>query len=87
MENQLIYIEDLLPRDFRAETTLKVVQFWHQNPMPPIPRLRKFRHSLRLMARTHSRDWRAATDALNAVEDKLEMFDRFATIDRLVRAS
>ena len=25
--------------------------------------------------------WRAATDALNAVEDKLEIFDRFATIE------
>ncbi len=39
MENQLVFIEEFLPRDFRAETTLKVVQFWHQNPMPPNPSL------------------------------------------------
>jgi hypothetical protein len=25
--------------------------------------------------------WRIATDVLNAIEDKLEMFDRFATIE------
>ncbi len=25
--------------------------------------------------------WRTATDVLNAIEDKLEMFDRFATIE------
>ena len=44
------------------------------------PRLRKFAHSSLRTVRTFTK-WRAATDALNAVEDKLEMFDRFATIE------
>ena len=77
MENQLVYIEEFLPCDFRAETTLKVVQFWHQNPMTLIPRLSKFTHSLRLIARTLSEtgaqqptpsmrsriSWRCSTDS------------------------
>jgi hypothetical protein len=35
MENQLVFVEECLPAQLRAETPLKVVQFWHQNPMPP----------------------------------------------------
>jgi len=81
MENQLVYIEEFVPRDFRAETTLKVVQFWHQNPMPPNPSLEQVHAFVAPHRPDAFRNWRAATDALSAVEDKLEMFDRFATIE------
>lgn len=81
MENQLVFVEECLPRDLRAETTLKVIQFWHHHPMPPNASLAE----VRAFVAPHGPDaftkWRAATDALNAVEDKLEMFDRFATIE------
>jgi hypothetical protein len=81
MENQLVLIEEFLPADFRAETTLKVVQFWHQNPMPPNPSLAQVREFVPPHGPEAFTNWRAAADALNAVEDKLEMFDRFATIE------
>ena len=81
MENELAFIEEFLPLDFRAETTLKVVQFWHQNPMPPNPSLAQVHAFVAPHGPDAFRNWRAATDALNAVEDRLEMFDRFATIE------
>jgi hypothetical protein len=81
MENQLVFVEECLPPDLRAETTLKVIQFWHQHPMPPNASLAE----VRAFVAPHGPDaftkWRAATDALNAVKDKLEMFDQFATIE------
>jgi hypothetical protein len=85
MENQLNFIEEFLPLDVRAETPLKVVQFWHQNPRPPIHSPEQTHAQIHAFIAPHGPDaftkWRAATDALNAVEDKLEMFDRFATIE------
>ena len=85
MENQLVFIEEFLPREVRAETALKVVQFWHQNPKPTIVSPPQIHAQIHAFVAPHVPDvftnWRAATDALNAVEDKLEMFDRFATIE------
>jgi hypothetical protein len=85
MENQLVFIEEFLPHDVRAETPLKVVQFWHQNPRPTIVSPEQTHAQIRAFVAPHGPDaftkWRAATEALNAVEDKLEMFDRFATIE------
>ncbi len=81
MENQLVFVEEFLPSDLRAETPLKVIQFWHQNPMPP----NASPAAVHAFVAPHDADvftrWRTATDALNAVGDKLEMFDRFATIE------
>ena len=85
MENQLNFIGEFLPLDVRAETPLKVVQFWHQNPRPPIHSPEETHAQIHAFVAPHGPDaftkWRAATDALNVVEDKLEMFDRFATIE------
>ena len=81
MENQLIFVEECLPSDLRAETSLKVIQFWHQHLMPSSTSLVE----VHAFVAPHGPDaftkWRTATDALNAVEDKLEMFDRFSTIE------
>lgn len=81
MENQLVFVEECLPPVLRAETPLKVIQFWHQHPMPPNASLAE----VHAFVAPHGPDaftgWRTATDALNVVEDKLEMFDRFATIE------
>jgi hypothetical protein len=81
MEKQLVFVEEYLPPPLRAETPLKVIQFWHQHPMPPNASLAE----VRAFVAPHGPDaftkWLTATDALNAVEDKLEMFDRFATIE------
>jgi len=81
MENQLVFVEECLPSDLRAETPLKVIQFWHQHPTPPNASLAE----VHAFVAPHGPDaftkWRTATDALNAMEDKLEMFDRFATIE------
>lgn len=66
MENQLVYIEEFVPRDFRAETPLKVVQFWHQNPMPPNPSLAQVHEFIAPHGPDAFGNWRAATDALNA---------------------
>jgi len=85
MENQLNFLEEFLPLDVRAETPPKVVQFWHQNPRPPIHSPAQTRAQIHAFVAPHGSDalrkWRAATNALNAVKDKLEMFDRFATIE------
>jgi hypothetical protein len=81
MENQLVFVEECLPSDLRAETPLKVIQFWHQHPIPPNASLAE----VHAFVAPHGPDaftkWSTATDALNAMEDKLEMFDRFATIE------
>ena len=81
MENQLVFVEECLPSDLRAETPLKVIQFWHKHPIPPNASLAE----VHAFVAPHGADaftkWRNATDALNAVADKLEMFDRFATIE------
>lgn len=81
MENQLVFVEECLPEKLRAETPLKVVQFWHQNPMPPNASIEQ----VQAFVAPHGPDafakWRTATDTLNQLGDKLEMFDRFATIE------
>lgn len=81
MENQLVFVEECLPAPLQAETPLKVVQFWHQNPMPPNASMEQ----VHAFVPTHGADafanWRTATDSMNQLADKLEMFDRFATIE------
>ena len=81
MENQLVFVEEVLPQKLRDETPLKVVQFWHQNPMPPNASIEQ----VHAYVAPHGADafniWRTATDSLNQLGDKLEMFDRFATIE------
>ncbi|HYM75650.1 MAG TPA: hypothetical protein VE377_06695 [Candidatus Dormibacteraeota bacterium] len=81
MENQLVFVEECLPEKLRAETPLKVVQFWHQNPMPPNASIEQ----VHAFVAPHGPDafakWHTATHALNQLGDKLEMFDRFATIE------
>jgi hypothetical protein len=81
MENQLVFVDEFLPPDLRAETPLKVIQFWHQHPIPPNASLSE----VNAFVAPHGPDaftkWRTSTDALNTVEDKLEMFDRFAAIE------
>jgi hypothetical protein len=81
MENQLIFVEECLPSDLRAETPLKVIQFWHQHPMPPNASLAEVHAFVPPQGPDAFTKWRTATGALNAMEDKLEMFDRFATIE------
>jgi hypothetical protein len=65
----------------RAETPLRVIQFWHQHPIPPNASLAE----VHAFAAPHGpgafTKWRTATDNFNAMEDKLEMFGRFATIE------
>lgn len=81
MENQLAFVQGWLPPVLRAETALKVIQFFHQHPMATKAPL----ESIRAFVAPHGADtftkWRTATDALNTSDDKLEMFDRFATIE------
>ncbi len=81
MENQLIFVEECLPPGLRTETPLKVIQFWHQHTMPPNASLAEVQAFIAPHGSDAFAKWRTATDALNAVEDKLEMFDRFATIE------
>lgn len=81
MENHLVFVQECLPEKLRAETPLKVVQFWHQNPMPPNASMKQ----VHAFVAPHGADafakWRTATDSMNQLADKLEMFDRFATIE------
>ena len=81
MENQLSFIEESLPPLVSAETPLKVVQFWHQTPTPVNSSLEDLHAFIPTHGANAFEQWRAATEALNAIEDKLDMFDRFATIE------
>ena len=81
MENQLAFVEGCLPEQLRAVSALKVVQFWHQDPMPPNASIEQ----VRAFVSPHGADaftkLRIATDSMNQLADKLELFDRFATIE------
>jgi hypothetical protein len=81
MENQLIFVEECLASALQAERPLKVIQFWHQHPIPAHASLAE----LHAFVAPHGPDsftgWRNAIDGLDAVEDKLEMLDRFAAIE------
>lgn len=56
MENQLVFVEEVLPQKLRDETPLKVVQFWHQNPMPPNASIEQVHAYVAPQARAHSRN-------------------------------
>jgi hypothetical protein len=81
MENQLVFVEECLPAQLRAETPLKIVQFWHQNPMPPNASIEQVHEFVPAHGTDAFTKWRTATDSMNQLGDKLEMFDRFATIE------
>jgi hypothetical protein len=84
MENQLVFVEECLLSDLRAETPLKVIQFWHQHPIPLNASLAEVHAFVAPRRPDAFARRRTATDAFKAVEDKLEMFDRhvFALDDR-----
>jgi hypothetical protein len=81
MENQLVFVEECLPAQLRAETPLKIVQFWHQNPMPPNASIEQVHEFVPAHGADAFTKWRTATDSMNQLGDKLEMFDRFATVE------
>ena len=81
MENQLVFVEECLPAQLRAETPLKIVQFWNQNPMPPNASIEQVHEFVPAHGADAFTKWRTATDSMNLLGDKLEMFDRFSTIE------
>jgi hypothetical protein len=77
MEAQLDSIcEDTVVKN--AAEALRWVQFWKGTPAPTPAQLPTFvvSHDLTSIA-----NWRVAVEKLSAITDKLEMFDRFATIE------
>jgi hypothetical protein len=81
MENQLIFVTENFPRDLQEESSLKIIQFWHSNPGRDANLLAELPAYVAPHSPHAFGNWRAAAEALNAVEDRLEMFDRFATVE------
>lgn len=82
MENQLTFIDENLPTGPDRAKTLKTIQFWHQYPPGRPGKPSVDLHAFVAPCDLESfRRWRVAVEALSLMEDKLEMFDQFATIE------
>ena len=82
MEDGLGFVTESWPAEPDEARVLKAIQFSHVHPgCDPATQNAQLKNFTPTYNHDSFKRWRAAIEVLDATHDKLEMFDRFATIE------